>query len=157
MSGAIAMHFGGPISWKADQQEHTLLSSCKAEIKATNMGLHLTVNARNMISHLSSLGYPINNAANLTILYNDNAACVNWCHNMTTKGIFHIENCKNAICKWVANGTIAVQHISGKSNTVNIFTKECMTAPISVGFAMPSCGAPAIISTMHTILHVQPQ
>jgi hypothetical protein len=73
---------------------------------------------------LSSLGYPINDVTNPTILYNDNDACVKWCHNMTTTGNHHIENPKNATREWVTNDTIAVQYISGKSNIANIFTKE---------------------------------
>ncbi len=32
MSGAIVMHSGGPTAWKADRQERTSLSSCKAKI-----------------------------------------------------------------------------------------------------------------------------
>ncbi len=44
MSGAIIMRSGGPISWKAKQQERTSLSLCKAEIQATNTGSRLTVN-----------------------------------------------------------------------------------------------------------------
>jgi hypothetical protein len=88
------------------------------------MGLRLTVKARNMISHLSSLGYPITHAANLTILHNGNDAYVKWCHNVTTEGNHHIEHPKNATCKWVADGTIAVQHISIISNIADIFTKE---------------------------------
>jgi hypothetical protein len=44
MSCAIVMCSGGPISWKAEQQERTSLSLCKAEIQATNTGLRLTVN-----------------------------------------------------------------------------------------------------------------
>jgi hypothetical protein len=59
MSGGIVMRSGGPIVWKADCQERTALSSCDAEIRATNMSSRLTVNTRNMISGLSDLGYPI--------------------------------------------------------------------------------------------------
>jgi hypothetical protein len=38
MIGAIVMRSGGPISWKADRQDRTPLSSCEAEIRATNTG-----------------------------------------------------------------------------------------------------------------------
>jgi hypothetical protein len=118
------MHSGGPISWKADQQDRTSLSSCKAEIQATNTGLHLTVNTRNMILSLSSLGYPISNADLATPLYNDNDACVKWCHNMTTKGNSHIKNWENSVHEWVAYGTLTVSHVNGKTNIADIFTKE---------------------------------
>jgi hypothetical protein len=100
------------------------------EIHATNMGSRLTVNTCNMISHLSSLGYPINDATRPTILYNDNNACVKWCHNMTTKGSCDIENCKISTRKWVADGTIAAKHISGKCNVTDLFTKEMQDGAI---------------------------
>ena len=124
MSGAVVMRSGGPIAWKADRQERTSLSSCEAEIRATNMGSRLTVNTRNMILSLSDLGYPISDCESPTRLYNDNDACVKWCHNMTTKGNRHIENRENSTREWVADGTISVSHVSGKFNVADIFTKE---------------------------------
>ena len=86
MRRAIILRSGGPITWKTDRQDCTSLSSCDAKIRATEMGSHLTVNLRNMILHLQSLGYPINDTDMATPLYNDNDACVKWCHNLTTKG-----------------------------------------------------------------------
>ena len=124
MISAIVMRSGGPITWKADRQERTALSSCDAEIRATNMGSRLTVNTRNMISSLADLGYPIHDCTSSTHLYNDNDACVKWCHNMTTKGNRHIENRENSTREWVADGTISVSHIRGKCNIADIFTKE---------------------------------
>jgi hypothetical protein len=118
------MRSGGPLAWKANRQECTSLSSCKAEIRATNMGAHLTVNTRNMISSLSDLGYPIDNTTLPTSLYKDNDACVKWCHNMTTKGDCHIKNRENSTPEWVTGGTISVTHIAGKCNVSDIFTKE---------------------------------
>ena len=124
MSGAIVMRSGSPITWKADQQERTALSSCDAEIRATNMGSRLTINTKNMISSLADLDYPIHDCTSSTHLYNDNDACVKWCHNMTTKGNRQIENRENSTREWVANGTISFSHISGKCNIADIFTKE---------------------------------
>jgi hypothetical protein len=99
MSGAIVMRSGGPLVWKAKCQGCTSLSSCEAEIRATNISACLTVNTRSMIFSLSNLGYPINDTALPTPLYNDNNACVKWCHNMTTKGNCHIENHENSTRK----------------------------------------------------------
>ena len=124
MSGAIIFRSGGSITWKTDRQERTSLSSCEAEIRATNMGSRLTVNVRNMILHLASTGYPITDAQQATPLYNDNEACVKWCHNLTTKGNRHIEHRENATREWVEDGTITVTHVSGKCNPSDIFTKE---------------------------------
>jgi hypothetical protein len=110
--------------WKAVRQERISLGSCKAKIQATNMGACLTVNTRNMISSLSNLGYPIDDTALPTPLYNNNDTCVKWCHNMTTKGNSHIKNRKNSTRKWVADRTITVTHVSSKCNLSDIFTKE---------------------------------
>jgi hypothetical protein len=88
------------------------------------MGARLTVNTRHMISSLSDLGYPIDDTTLPTPLYNDNDACVKWCHNMTTKCNRHIENRENSTRKWVADGTITVNHVAGKCNVSDIFTKE---------------------------------
>ncbi len=124
MSGAILFHSGSPLTWKADQQECTSLSSCEAKIWATNMGSCLTINTRNMILHLYLCGYPIEDASSPTPIYNNNEACVKWCHNMMAKGNRHIELQENVTREWVDEGTITVSHISGKSNPANIFTKE---------------------------------
>jgi len=124
MSGAIIFRSGGPLTWKTDRQERTSLSSCDAEIRATNMGSRLTVGVRNMILHLASTGYPITDTQQATPLYNDNEACVKRCHNLTTKGNSHIEHRENATREWVADGTITVAHVSGKCNPSDIFTKE---------------------------------
>ena len=77
-----------------------------------------------MILHLKSLGYPIDDTDFATTIYNDNDACVKWCHNLTTKGNRHIEHRENATREWVADGSLAVSHVSGKCNPSDIFTKE---------------------------------
>ena len=124
MSGAIIFRSGGPITWKTERQERTSLSSCEAEIRATNMGSCLTINLRNMILYLQSLGYPIDDTDLATRIYNNNDACVKWCHNLTTKGNRHIEHRENVTREWVADGSLAISHVSGKCNPSDIFTKE---------------------------------
>ena len=124
MSGAIIFRSGGPITWKTEQQDRTSLSSCDAEIRAKNMGACLTINLRNLILHLQSLSRPIDDTDLATPLYNDNEACMKWCHDLTRKGNRHIEHKETATRKWVADGTIAVSHVSGKCNLSDIFTKE---------------------------------
>jgi hypothetical protein len=83
ISGAIIFCSGGPITWKSDRQDRTSLGLCEAEIRATNMGSRLTINIQNMISHLASLGYPINDATTATPLYNDNEVCIKWSNGAT--------------------------------------------------------------------------
>jgi hypothetical protein len=45
-------------------------------------------------------------------------------HNMTSKAARHIELRKNAVREWVQDKTLKVQHVSGKINPADIFTKE---------------------------------
>jgi hypothetical protein len=128
MSGAILFCLGGPLTWKADCQDLTSLSSCEAEIRATNMGSRLTVNTCNLILDLSSKGYLIMDAETTTPVFNDNDACVQWCHDMTTKGNQHIKHRENVTREWVEDGSISVSHVSGKCNPADIFTKEIIDA-----------------------------
>jgi hypothetical protein len=55
---------------------------------------------------------------------NDNEAAVKWCHNMTTKGLRHIQMRENAVREQVQLGLITVEHIGGKQNLSDAFTKE---------------------------------
>ncbi len=88
------------------------------------MGSCLTINTRDMILHLFACGYPIDDASSPTPIYNDNKACVKWCHIMTSKCNCHIEIQENITRVWVDKGAITVSHVSGKSNPADIFTKE---------------------------------
>jgi hypothetical protein len=72
MSGAILFRSGGPLTLKLDHQDHTALGLCEAEIHATNMGSHLTINIHNMISHLANCGFPINDTSLASPVHNDN-------------------------------------------------------------------------------------
>ncbi len=42
---------------------------------------------------------------------------------MTSKAAHHIELSENSICEWVQDKTL-VEHVSGKINPADIFTKE---------------------------------
>ena len=59
-----------------------------------------------------------------TKVYNDNAACVCWSHNLTTKGLRHIQIRENAVRESVQSNLIDVHHIAGKVNLADLFTKE---------------------------------
>jgi hypothetical protein len=82
------------------------------------------MNVRNMISHQSSIGYPIIDADLPLPVYNNNEACVKWWLNMTTNGNQHVKHRKNVVKEWVEYDSVSVSHMSGKSNPSNIFTKE---------------------------------
>ncbi len=57
-------------------------------------------------------------------MYNDNAACIQWSHNMTSKKIQHMELRENSVREWVEDKTLNVLHVSGRVNPADIFTKE---------------------------------
>ncbi len=92
------------------------------------MGSQLTVNTCNLILDHSSKGYPIMDAESTTPVFNDNDVCVQWCHNMTTKGNQHIKHQENVTREWVEDGSISASHISRKCNPTDIFTKEMCNA-----------------------------
>ena len=57
-------------------------------------------------------------------IYNSNAATVQWSHNMTTKGLRYIQIRENTVRENVQANVITVNHIGGKLNPSDIFTKE---------------------------------
>ena len=124
MSGAVVMRMGGPLAWKAVRQEQTSLSSCEAEIRATNEGSKLTRNIRNLASDFKSITSALSDSTSPTLVYNDNEACVNWSRNLTTKGVRHMELRENSVREWVQSKSIKVLHVKGKCNVADIFTKE---------------------------------
>jgi hypothetical protein len=101
MSGGIIFCQGGPIEWTAVCQECTSLSSCEAEIHATNKVSKLLMGIHHLANNVWKNGYDIVDMAEASPLYiyNDNELCVNWSHNMTRKQICHMEMCKNAVCE----------------------------------------------------------
>jgi len=124
MSGGIVFKNGGPLGWLSKRQDRTSLSSCEAKIRATSTTSKKVVDLRNLRHSFTESGFSIADIDKPTLLYNDNNACVKWSHNMTSKAARHIEFCKNSVCEWVQDKTIAVKHVTGKNNPADIFTKE---------------------------------
>jgi hypothetical protein len=124
MNSGIVFKNGGPIGWLGEQQERTSLSSCKAEICATNATSKKIVVFRNLCRSVSKSSHSLSGIKSPTILFNDNDACVRWSHNMTSKAACHIELQENSIRKWVQDKTLDVLHVAGILNPADIFTKE---------------------------------
>jgi hypothetical protein len=124
MNGGIFFHQGGPIAWTAVCQEHTSLSLCKAEIRATNEVSKLLMGIRHLTNDVQKNKYDIVDTAEASPLYNDNELCIKWSHNMTMKQICHMEMRKNAVGEWVQDAFLKVLHVSGRINPADIFTKE---------------------------------
>ena len=59
-----------------------------------------------------------------TTIYNDNKACIQWSKSATTKGLHHIQMHENRVRENIASQFILVCHIDGKTNLVDLFTKE---------------------------------
>ena len=113
------MMSGGPIAWSSKRQKITARSSAEAEIYATD---ECTKN----ILHIQHIRQDLHfsNSHNSCPIYNDNAACVQWAHNCTSKGLRHIQIRENAVRESILTNRITVSHIAGNINLGDIFTKE---------------------------------
>ena len=78
--------------------------------------------------YFAASGILLGDADKATKLYNDNSACVQWSHNMTTKSMRWVELPENSIREWVQDGTLDVCHVPGVDNPSDIFTKEIRDA-----------------------------
>ncbi len=124
MSGGIIFRQGGPVGWTAVRQERTSLSSCEAEIRATNEVSKLLMGIRHLADAVREGGHNIADTTVASPLYNDNESCVKWSHNMPTKQICHMEMRENAVHEWVQDASLKVLHVLGQINPADIFTKE---------------------------------
>jgi len=124
MSGGIVFRNGGPVGWLAERQERTSLSSCEAEIRATNATSKKVVNFCNICTSMVESGHNLSDIVSPTLLFNDNDACLKWSYNMTTKAARHIELSENSVREWIQSKLLTVKHVAGKINPSDIFTKE---------------------------------
>ena len=104
-------------------RERTSLTSCKAEIRATNEISKMLIASSNLAGSICDDGHDIPDTLELSLAYNDNEACVCW-SNMTTKQIRHMEMCENSVREWVQDQSLQVLHVKGKINPADIFIKE---------------------------------
>ena len=112
---------GGPLTWSSKRQTYTARSSCKTEIGFVDK---CTKTLQQIANILKDLGLHKHYTDGPIIIHNDNAACVQWSHNMSTKGIRYIQIRENAVREQVQNDFIDVKHIAGRLNNSDIFTKE---------------------------------
>ena len=114
---------GGPLHWVSKRQSITARSSAEAEIYAVDECTKCIQHITNILRDLAIFHLFTNNGAPIPI-QNDNEAAVKWSHNMTTKGLRHIQMRDNAVREQVQLGLITVEHIGGKQNLADTFTKE---------------------------------
>lgn len=120
MSGHI-IHLHGPLHWQSKRQTITARSSAESEIYATDECVRELEYLRKVMTELNLKETFFQKP---TSIYNDNMACVQWCHNRTTRTIRHIQLRDNAVREAVQSKKINVTHIPGKDNIADIFTKE---------------------------------
>ena len=112
---------GGPVHWSSKRQTITARSSAEAEIYATDECVKFLQYISILLDgmHLKTEFMP-----QPTEVYNDNSASIHWAHNMTTKGLRHLQIRENAIRENVQKGFVNIKHIEGKFNLADLFTKE---------------------------------
>ena len=120
MAGFV-IFLGGPIAWMSKRQTFTARSSAEAEIGSVDECTKVIQQLRNIFIDLNL--YDTFFTKPIPI-YNDNAATVQWSHNMSTKGLRYIQIRENAVREQVQSGLIDVRHIEGKRNPTDIMTKE---------------------------------
>ena len=103
------------------RQSYTARSSAEAEIGSVDECTKTLQQIRNILQDL--ILFETCHNGPITI-YNDNSAAVQWAHNMTTKGLRYIQICENAVREQVAAKFVQVEHVAGKRNPSDIFTKE---------------------------------
>jgi hypothetical protein len=109
----------GPLVWKSHKEKRNSRSSCEAEIKATDECTKSVQWLRNVLSDLSLL------KEDPTTIYNDNMAAVNWSNSTSHKAMRHVNIRENSIREAIhEHKEITVQHIGGKVNPSDLFTKE---------------------------------
>jgi deoxyuridine 5'-triphosphate nucleotidohydrolase len=113
---------GGPLHWVSKRQSITARSSTEAEIYAVDECTKCLQHISNILQDLNLLHIFTENQP--IPIQNDNEAAVKWSHNMTTKGLRHIQMRENAVREQIQLGFITVEHIGGKQNLADAFTKE---------------------------------
>jgi hypothetical protein len=111
----------GPVMWTSKRQTYTARSSAEAEIYATDECTKNIIHLKNIIEDLNLTSELISGPVPI---YNDDAACVCWSKNTTTKGLRHVQIRENAVREAISLNWVDVKHIAGENNTSDIFTKE---------------------------------
>jgi len=111
----------GPLHWLSKHQSITAGSSAEAEIYAMDECVKFLLEFVQLLEflNLKSTFMPSTN-----VIYNDNKACVNWSKTCTTKGLRHIQMKENRVQENVLSSFVDIQHVNGKTNLADLFTKE---------------------------------
>ena len=111
----------GPLHWISKQQTVSAGSSAEAEIYATSECVKFLIELSQIFDSLEvrDLFMP-----SINTIFNDNKACVNWSKLTTTKGLRHIQMRENFVRENVIKQFVTIDHVGGKVNMADLFTKE---------------------------------
>jgi hypothetical protein len=111
----------GPLHWLSKRQKITAASSAEAEIYATDECVKFLLELEQILTFLNvkHIFMP-----DMTVIYNDNKAFIEWPNKATTKGLGHIQMRENRIRENVVSHFVSIEHINGKNYVADIFTKE---------------------------------
>ena len=120
LSGFV-IWLNGPVHWISKRQTITARSTAESKIYATDECIKALLHVNHLISglHLSKELMP-----KPTVVYNDNTVCVAWSKSTTTKGLRHMQIRENAVRECVQSSFADIQHVEGKTNLADLFTKE---------------------------------
>jgi hypothetical protein len=125
--GHVVMRMGGPVCWgcmRETETETMSLSSCESEIYATNEGTKSMLTFHNL---MRDLNVPKGNQS--IPIWNDNRSCVDRTRGVSvSKKLRHINMRELSVRLYQKLGYVDVQHIEGRKNTANIFTKQIKDA-----------------------------
>jgi hypothetical protein len=111
----------GPLHWLSKRQTVMATSSAEAEIYATSECVKFLLE---LVQIFEFLDIKDKFMPDVNIIHNDNQACINWSKSCTTKGLRHIQMCENFVRENIASNFVHIQHIDGRLNLADIFTKE---------------------------------
>ena len=118
--GHIVLRMGGPVLWDCKREPRSSRSVCQAEILSMDEGCKSTLKIRNLLEDLS-----IPEANKPTPLFNDNRGAVDWSSGCNiSKRLRHFNIREVAVRDDVDAGDIVIQHLPGKCNIADLFTKE---------------------------------
>jgi len=111
----------GPLHWCSKRQTVTDGSSAEAEIYATDECIKFLLELTQLLEFLDvkQIFMPTT-----PIVFNDNSACINWSKKCTTKFLRHIQMRENRVRENVSSNNVTIQHVCGKTNLADLFTKE---------------------------------
>jgi len=111
----------GPLHWLSKRQSVTAGSSVEAEIYATDECVKFLLELVQLMEFLQvkHIFMP-----STTTIYNDNSACINRSKKCTTKGLRHIQMRENRVRENVSRKFVQINHVNGKLNLADLFTKE---------------------------------